>query len=102
MGITYFLALPLTEEDSSRFLNSAKRWAPFLNQKLYLSLIFHNDTYYLAKEMSSFPCSAEEWQKSLNHVSSLLTHTFLCTSTDALTFLACMQFQQIDLAAPTN
>ncbi|MEF9496785.1 hypothetical protein [Chlamydia sp. 04-14] len=102
MGITYFLALPLNEEDTSRFLNSAKRWAPFLNQELYLSLISYNDTYYLAKEISRFPCSAEEWEKSINHVSSLLTHTFLCTSIDALTFLACMQFKQIELTASAN
>ncbi|WP_375793745.1 hypothetical protein O1W69_01410 [Chlamydia sp. 12-01] len=102
MGITYFLALPLNEEDASRFLNSAKRWAPFLNQELYLSLISYNDTYYLAKEISSFPCPIEEWQKSVNHVSSLLTHTFSCRSVDALTFLACTQFKQIELTIYAN
>ncbi|BAE81753.1 conserved hypothetical protein [Chlamydia felis Fe/C-56] len=97
MGITYFLALPLDEEDILRFLNSAKRWAPFLNQDLYLALISYNDSAYLAKEISSFPCTIEEWQKSVDHVSSLLTHTFLCASVNGLTFFACSQFKQIDL-----
>ncbi|AFS24370.1 hypothetical protein [Chlamydia psittaci] len=102
MGISYFLALPLSEKDLSYFLNSAKRWAPFLNRDLYLSLISYNATAYLAKEISSFPCTLEQWQKAVNHVSSLLTHTFLCSSVDSLVFLACPQFKQIELIVSTN
>ncbi|CAG9046228.1 hypothetical protein NVRI1_00577 [Chlamydia abortus] len=102
MGIFYFLALPLSEKDLAYFLNFAKRWAPFLNQDLYLSLISYDATAYLAKEISSFPCTLEQWQKAVNHVSSLLTHTFLRSSVDSLLFLACRQFTQIELPALTN
>ncbi|WP_348663519.1 hypothetical protein [Chlamydia vaughanii] len=97
MGITYFLALPLNEQELSRFLSSAKRWAFFLNQELYLSLISYRDTPYLAKEVSSFPCSIESWQRNISHVSSLLKHTFLCPSLSDFTFLACTQYKTIDL-----
>ncbi|ANH78524.1 hypothetical protein [Candidatus Chlamydia sanziniae] len=97
MSFTYFLALPLDILTQKRLLQFPKRWGPFLNSTLYLSLIDYHHVPYLAKQLPPFPLRVEEWEKVIAHVSSLLIHTFLCPHISVLQLLACSQFQKLTL-----
>lgn len=99
MAPTYFLALPLQEEEMARLNASAARWSLFINDPLYLSLISYHSNPYLAKELSPFPYTIKEWERHTRHVQSLLKHTFLCADVSLLTFLACEHFHYLSLSS---
>lgn len=75
MHILYFLAHPLSEQDTLRL--RSPRYRTFVNNSLYMSLIAHQGTLYLAKQLPTFPCTIDTWEEHLSHVYSLLKHTFL-------------------------
>ncbi|AAD18857.1 hypothetical protein CpB0746 [Chlamydia pneumoniae TW-183] len=97
MSFTYFLALPVDRLMQERFLCSPKRWAPFINSPLYLTLIADHDTPYLAKNLDKFPLPVEQWEKTVLHVSSLLKSIFLCSDLSSLRLLACTKFEILTL-----
>lgn len=86
---TYFLAVPLSENQLLTLRNDASRWALFVNREAYLDLISYKNTFYLAKRLPDFPLALDDWEKLVIHVMSLLRNTFSFSSHETLSLLSC-------------
>lgn len=86
---TYFLALPLSEETLTSFRQAAPRWSLFINREPYLDLISYENSFYLAKQVPSFPMTLDAWEALVVHVMSLLKTIFSLSSIESLQFLSC-------------
>ncbi|EPP34514.1 hypothetical protein CP10139811_0769 [Chlamydia ibidis] len=95
--ISYFLVLPLSQQDIQRFTSSPNRWISLVNKPLYLSLFKIKASYYLGKQLLDFPLAFEVWEKIVLNTKSLLIHTFHCSATDNLLVLPTTKYELVTI-----